>query len=88
MRAISNMVVLTPEGQPDLNGTCQQEITRYRRVTQIWRAPRIRGRSALRCSRPAAWVSYPGGPGRELAAGFEQCEEKEVSPHIQHTPGN
>ena len=30
----------------------------------------------------------PGGPGRELAAGFEQCEEKEVSPHTQHTPGN
>ena len=27
MRAISNMVVLTPEGQPALNGTQQQEIT-------------------------------------------------------------
>src|SRR6266481_2801458 len=57
-----------------------RKLPRYRRATQIWGAPRIRVRSAFRCSRPAAWVSYPGGPGWDCAAGFDQCEEKDVSP--------
>ena len=82
------MVVPTPEGQSALNGTQQQEITPLPPGDANWGAPRIRGRSALRCSRPAAWVSYPGGPGRDRAAGFELCEKKDISPDIKHAPAN
>jgi len=88
VRAIANIIVLTPEGQPALNGTQQQEITPLPPGDANLEGAPYSGTERPPLLKARGVGLIPGGPGRELAAGFEQCEEKEVSLHIKHAPAN